>query len=823
MRRSWIAFTCLFLATAAAARPYGVDDMLRLESYGQILVQPRGSRLIVERRGRYDRAASYAYDWFSRRMTSRILITDLDHPAALRPLFAQDAQAGYWTGGFSPSGRRMVVFRLDTMRLRAGVVDVATGAVRWLKLSPDLPIANPEPVWLDDNRLVFATTHGLPDLLDFPSRAQRTLPALWQKQRDGRTPSSTEISSPAGANSFARSGGLVLVDLARHRETPTLTGTIADLALSADRTTLAVIMFGTPVRSRPDAPVDMAFQTRRRELRLLRLKGGAVETPCVGCDLVPDLLAWSPTGARLLMFARRKEETWEDGRLFVVSPGRAAAPVSLGAVRSTLVHRQESAITVAAAWMGDVPVLFGARPERGGRSDWYRLGAPVAALTNSLDRTSSSRLLAASTNGLVVQDGPTIFHISADGRSTPVARDAERTGVESFDPFSRGSRAMLGTIADPVAVIQQSGEQAHVILDVRDKTIVPVDKGCRPVAVEPGGRGALCFSTDDHGVGTLGLISPRGGVHVIDRINVHLSAIDPATPTALTTHLPDGTSLTDWLYLPPRSRFGTPLPLVVIPYPEAVFSPSAPPPQAPDILVPETSAQLLAAQGFAVLYPSLPLARDQHEPLAAISAQVDRTVDAALATGRIDPRRIAIYGHSYGGYAALALAASSSRYRAIIASAPNASLLMSYGALDPRIKVDLDDVPTAMPFAWHEAGQGRMGAPPWQMPQRYLRNSPFLLADRIATPLLLIQGDMDYVPLGESEQMFMALYRLGRNVTLLRYWGESHVLASPANIRDQYGRIFGWLSRTLDSTPAASCQHQARAQASRLAATTSPP
>jgi dipeptidyl aminopeptidase/acylaminoacyl peptidase len=45
--------------------------------------------------------------------------------------------------------------------------------------------------------------------------------------------------------------------------------------------------------------------------------------------------------------------------------------------------------------------------------------------------------------------------------------------------------------------------------------------------------------------------------------------------------------------------------------------------------------------------------------------------------------------------------------------------------------------------------------------------------------------------------MFTALYRLGRDVELLRYAGEGHLLASPANIRDQWQRLFAWLDAHL--------------------------
>ncbi|MDP3748643.1 MAG: prolyl oligopeptidase family serine peptidase [Phenylobacterium sp.] len=74
-------------------------------------------------------------------------------------------------------------------------------------------------------------------------------------------------------------------------------------------------------------------------------------------------------------------------------------------------------------------------------------------------------------------------------------------------------------------------------------------------------------------------------------------------------------------------------------------------------------------------------------------------------------------------------------------------------------------------------------------------------ADRISAPLLLIAGDQDEVSVTQSQAMFSALYRQGKDTQLITYWGERHLISSPANLRDLYVRAFDWLGRTL--TPAA--------------------
>ena len=96
-----------------------------------------------------------------------------------------------------------------------------------------------------------------------------------------------------------------------------------------------------------------------------------------------------------------------------------------------------------------------------------------------------------------------------------------------------------------------------------------------------------------------------------------------------------------------------------------------------------------------------------------------------------------------------------------------------------------------------EIGQVQMKAPPWAEPGRYIQNSPIFAADKVQTPVMIIQGDIDYVSIGQGEEFFMALYRQGKPARFVRYWGEGHSIDSPANIRDEWQQIFGWLDQNL--------------------------
>ena len=96
-----------------------------------------------------------------------------------------------------------------------------------------------------------------------------------------------------------------------------------------------------------------------------------------------------------------------------------------------------------------------------------------------------------------------------------------------------------------------------------------------------------------------------------------------------------------------------------------------------------------------------------------------------------------------------------------------------------------------------ESGQFRMGGPPWSDMERYIRNSPISHADRVRTPVMIVQGDQDYVPIQQGEEFFSALFRQNKSAVFVRYWGEGHSFESPANITDLWQRIHQWLGRYL--------------------------
>ncbi|KRB82890.1 hypothetical protein ASE00_12875 [Sphingomonas sp. Root710] len=792
--RVWL----LLYAGLAPAKPFSVDAMLRNQSYGHVWVDPDESWAVVERRARYDSASDYGLGSFTTRQLSKLWRIDLVRGAAATPLFDQRTDTGYWAEGFSPSGRYLAVMALRDRRLRLGLFDMRSGSLRWLAGTPDMPFAQPGPLWLSDDRLIRVqlSSPQLPRLLDGTSGAADRVAAGWQRQAGGHESSLSWLSSTHATAGDSRRE-VRLQDLTSGSDRLLWRGELSDVALSADRRFIAIVSLTGLRRPRGDEPLGLDFQSRGRTLTIIEVASGRSWHPCLACDFAPNLLRWSPTGAALLVFARGHSDSgWQTGRLLRLEPAARrivrCSPPGLDAV--TGAGDAGSGLVVAASWAGRMPLLFARRGSA--RADWYALEPGSPRPLTTMMRSPPSALVSSTAGGIALLGDGAYWRIGLDGAVRARTAGIVSAGSTTLDPYHFGGRGMFNMPPfTPQPLIRRLSEGVATLHGRAREALLDLPPGRQLLAWAPRSRRAVLLIRHEAGDAELALLAAGQVPRVVDRINMHLAGLDRARAVALAATAPDGSAMTHWLLLPAQPA-STPPPLVVVPYPGSVFGRDHAPSPGADRIFAETNGLLLAAHGYAVLYPSLPLAADNHEPAAAIAAGVDRAVDAAIASGRIDPQRIALWGHSYGGYAALVVAASSRRYRAIVASAAPSNLLALHGTLVPRTDSDSAAHYLAMPGAT-EGGQFRMGAPPWAAPERYLRNSPALAADKIETPLLLVQGDLDFIPLAQSEALFTALYRRDRPVELLRYRGENHMLASPANIREMLGHVLAWLDERL--------------------------
>ncbi|MDR5795083.1 prolyl oligopeptidase family serine peptidase [Caballeronia sp. LZ008] len=276
------------------------------------------------------------------------------------------------------------------------------------------------------------------------------------------------------------------------------------------------------------------------------------------------------------------------------------------------------------------------------------------------------------------------------------------------------------------------------------------------------------------------------------RINGHLAGVRIGRAFEVQYELPGGRVTTMRCVLPPDWREGDRRPAVMFVYPTLDRAAN---PDAPLLVEGPTfiyNAHLFAAQGYVVLDPDLPFDENTDGDLIdAVATGAGRALDAAERAGIIDRDCVHVFGQSAGGWAVMALLAKTRHFCSGISLAGVSDLIALHGQLDPRWRYESRHQ-AEFHFADMCEDFFHLSRPPWQDPASYMRNSPILFADKIEAPLLLMHGDLDYVSIAQSEAMFVALSRQGKPVEFVRYWGEDHVYASPANIRDAFGRIVAW-------------------------------
>lgn len=243
------------------------------------------------------------------------------------------------------------------------------------------------------------------------------------------------------------------------------------------------------------------------------------------------------------------------------------------------------------------------------------------------------------------------------------------------------------------------------------------------------------------------------------RVFKPLSSIDSVefgTPELVEFENERGESFKAALMLPPGYDGRNPLPAITVVYGDYSYS--------EDInrfgftrSVSEDNAHFLAHRGYAVVYPDTELS--DGDPMNQIVDRTTPVIEHLIDRRIVDPKRIGIYGHSYGAYSVLALITQSNLFRAAVSNAPIANLSSFYGRGS---------------WFWFEGGQGGLGKPPWGDPEAYVRNSPLFFLDKVQASVLLVNGSEDIASAGQAAEVYNGLLRLGRKVEWIQYEGADH-------------------------------------------------
>jgi dipeptidyl aminopeptidase/acylaminoacyl peptidase len=263
----------------------------------------------------------------------------------------------------------------------------------------------------------------------------------------------------------------------------------------------------------------------------------------------------------------------------------------------------------------------------------------------------------------------------------------------------------------------------------------------------------------------------------------------------------DGVPLSFTLYLPSDYKQGTRLPTVVWAYPreyndaDTAGQVAGSTDRFTTIVGPSHLFFLL--HGYAILdNAAMPVIGDpetvNNTYIEQVVADAKAAIDKAVEMGVTDRERVGVGGHSYGAFMTANLLAHSTLFRAGIARS---------GAYNR----------TLTPFGFQTERRTL-----WEAPETYLRMSPFLNANKIKAPLLMIHGEADdntgTFPV-QSERMYQAVRGNGGVVRLVTLPAEAHGYAAKESIEHTLYEMLTWFDRWVGGTASlAVCQSCSREQ-----------
>jgi dipeptidyl aminopeptidase/acylaminoacyl peptidase len=201
----------------------------------------------------------------------------------------------------------------------------------------------------------------------------------------------------------------------------------------------------------------------------------------------------------------------------------------------------------------------------------------------------------------------------------------------------------------------------------------------------------------------------------------------------------------------------------------------------------DPESQLFAANGYVVLLinprGSTGYGEDFCKAIFADWGQLDfqdvmSGVDYAIAQGYADLNQLSVGGWSYGGILTNYVITKTNRFKAALSGASEALYRANYGHDHYQL-------------TWEQ----ELGLP-WENKEAWERISPYNDVAKILTPTLWMGGSDDWnVPILNSEQMYMAMKRLGRETQLIVYPGEHHGIRRPSFQKDRFERYLAWMKK----------------------------
>jgi dipeptidyl aminopeptidase/acylaminoacyl peptidase len=205
------------------------------------------------------------------------------------------------------------------------------------------------------------------------------------------------------------------------------------------------------------------------------------------------------------------------------------------------------------------------------------------------------------------------------------------------------------------------------------------------------------------------------------------------------------------------------------------------------------TAQVLAANGFAVLQPNF--RGSTGRGLAFMRANKNAWgkgdyedcmtgVDYMIAAGLADPDRLGAFGWSYGGYMTFWILTQTNRFKAV---SPGAGLTNIYSMYSQN------DIQRYLRWFYSDKA-------PWDAQELYWDRSPMKYVKNVKTPTMIMHGQVDTrVPIAQAQEFYMALKEMKVPVEFVVYPRENHGFTEPRHQIDRVRRYVKFFAKYLNA------------------------
>jgi dipeptidyl aminopeptidase/acylaminoacyl peptidase len=806
--RVLMAFLTLMLLAPSHAfaqqRPLTPDDLFRLEEVGAVVVSPDGNWVAYVLKRAKSTAKNFKQDFLAGNDRADIWLVPTRGGKSENLTHGAVDGSGYWAPLWSPDGERLALLSTKSGNVRLWVWERSSGKLRALTdLGVDTFGWGPPFIWLSNEELLCPVLPDgeRPSQMMLEMQAAVTAMKEWPKTWRGEGVTASVLDSGINEPMQKRpQSSLLLINLAKGSKTILSGLRPRGIHPAPSKRLIAIINEVDVLRPRPNELLAHGEKGVYQVL-IIQSQGNVVSSALRGVqDVRRRSLRWSPNGQELAIIGNAPEGP-------VSSPQVFRCSVVDGLCRA--VTNPDLALQPAMIWSGTNQLIVRAQPKatsgqpgKTNQWDWWVIeGNQVARnLTAGLKSSPTQLIAGAGGRSFVGLSDGHLWQIHLDG-SAP--RDLTESAVQRFSSIAwpQLDTAEPGTAHQLILASSNGSMEDLYRIDLSSGEIVPLKQPMKTVKLldyEPH-RQVAVLQADDRS-GTYLWLSPVTSetITTVVETNTFLREIAEGQSREIKYRGLDGSDLEAWVLLPPDYQQGKRYPLVTWVYPGSIAG-ETPEPLTWLNFSQVFNMQLLAAHGYAVLFPSMPVKHDASDPYMDLTIGVLPALDKLIEMGIADPMRLGVMGQSWGGYSTYGLITQTNRFQVAVASAAASDLVSDYGIFDARFRYTSFPHENLSSMSYLETSSlVRMGNPPWKDWARYLRNSPLFYVDRVETPLMIIHGDMDYVPIQQAEEFFSALYRQNKRARFVRYWGEGHFPSSPANIRDLWYRVFAWFDEYLD-------------------------